>query len=78
MTETKLGPCKAELKEGQKYFWCTCGLSAAQPFCDGAHKGTEMKSLHYISPTTETVRLCGCKATKTPPFCDGSHNQLRS
>lgn len=78
MPETKLGPCKVELEEGQKYFWCSCGLSTRQPFCDGSHKGTEMKSVHYVSPKTDTVRLCGCKATKNPPFCDGSHNELRS
>ncbi|MCS6853142.1 MAG: CDGSH iron-sulfur domain-containing protein [Elioraea sp.] len=69
-------PYPVEVKAGEKYWWCACGLSAAQPFCDGAHKGTGLKSLMWKAEKDETVWLCGCKRTKTPPFCDGSHNEL--
>jgi CDGSH-type Zn-finger protein len=72
----KPAPYGIEVKKGEKYCWCTCGLSAQQPFCDGAHKGTGMKSLHWMAEQDETVWFCGCKRTKNPPFCDGSHNEL--
>ena len=65
-----------DLEEGKTYCWCTCGLSMSQPFCDGAHKGLGMKSMHFEAVKTETVKLCGCKQTKTPPYCDGSHKKL--
>ncbi len=68
-------PCQVNLVEGEKYFWCTCGLSAKQPFCDGAHKGTGQKSLCFEAEETATKYLCTCKQTKNPPYCDGSHNQ---
>lgn len=69
-------PYPVEVKAGEKYWWCSCGLSATQPFCDGAHKGSGLKSLMWRAEKDETVWLCGCKKTKTPPFCDGSHNEL--
>ena len=71
-------PAKAELKAGEKYFWCACGRSSKQPFCDGSHRGTG------ITPTAVTVDedteafLCQCKATGKPPYCDGSHTRLGS
>ena len=66
-----------ELEEGRTYFWCRCGRSRSQPFCDGRHQGTEFSPVRY-KPTQkgEEVLFCGCKHTKTPPFCDGSHNNL--
>lgn len=67
---------KVSLKADEKYYWCTCGLSQNQPFCDGLHKGSGFKSLAFEAPKTELVSLCGCKRTKTPPYCDGSHNFL--
>ena len=72
----KSGPFAVEVEEGQRYFWCACGLSTKQPFCDGSHKGTSMKSVHYIAEKTGTVWLCGCKRSKNQPLCDGSHNSL--
>lgn len=66
-------PCQVDLEEGKKYFWCTCGLSAKQPFCDGAHKGSGLKSHCFVPEKSGTVWLCRCKKTKTPPYCDGSH-----
>lgn len=69
-------PFEVELKAGEKYWWCSCGLSATQPFCDGAHKGTGLKPVMWKAEKDETVWLCGCKATEGQPFCDGSHNGL--
>ena len=66
----------AQVEAGKTYFWCSCGLSAKQPFCDGAHKGTGMKSVRYVAEETGTVYFCGCKKTTAQPMCDGTHAQL--
>ncbi len=70
-------PFKVELEAGKAYFWCSCGLSQKQPFCDGAHKGTTMRPLKFTAEKSETAWLCGCKATKAAPRCDGSHKALK-
>lgn len=70
-------PYYAELTKGQTYFWCSCGLSEQQPFCDGSHKETTFKPVRYVAETEEEVLFCGCKHTKDQPFCDGAHNNLR-
>ncbi len=67
---------EVELEEGQKYFFCTCGLSQKQPFCDGAHKGSGLKSLCFTTEATRKVWLCGCKKSKTLPYCDASHMEI--
>jgi len=73
----KLQAMSVNVEAGKTYSWCTCGLSQNQPLCDGAHKGvSELKSLKWQAPNTETIYMCSCKATKNPPFCDGSHSQL--
>ena len=69
-------PYEVEVKAGEKYWWCVCGLSAKQPFCDGSHKGTGLKPLTWKAAKDETVWLCGCKRTGGQPFCDGTHNSL--
>ncbi len=69
-------PVRVELEKGKKYAWCTCGLSDKQPFCNGAHKGTDFRPLVFEAEETKTVGLCQCKATKNPGFCDGSHKAL--
>lgn len=66
-------PAEVILEKDKAYFWCTCGLSSKQPFCDGAHKGSGMKSLSFTSQEETTAYLCNCKLTKNPPYCDGSH-----
>ena len=66
-------PIAVELEEGKKYAWCTCGLSDNQPYCNGAHKGTEYKPMVQEAEKTGTHYLCACKATSNGPFCDGSH-----
>jgi CDGSH iron-sulfur domain-containing protein 3 len=68
-------PFVLELKPGT-YWWCACGRSKSQPFCDGSHKDTGLSPLKTEISTTQKVALCGCKRTKTPPFCDGSHKTL--
>ena len=69
-------PCGVDVEEGNEYWWCACGKSASQPFCDGSHKGTEFTPLAVEIDGPKKVYLCGCKYTKNPPFCDGSHNKL--
>ena len=72
--EESNAPVEVSLKAGKEYYWCACGKSATQPFCDGAHKGTAIEPLAFTAEKTDKVWLCNCKRTKTPPFCDGSHN----
>jgi mannose-6-phosphate isomerase-like protein (cupin superfamily)/CDGSH-type Zn-finger protein len=70
-------PCLVTLKEGRTYYWCACGRSARQPFCDGSHEGSGLQPLKFVAgPGSEEVLLCGCKHTRTPPFCDGAHTNL--
>lgn len=70
------GPYQIELQAGKAYFWCTCGRSANQPFCDGAHKPTTFKPQRFVAEESGTFNLCGCKASDDKPFCDGTHNML--
>ncbi len=69
-------PYAIEVETGKKYFWCACGHSKNQPFCDGAHKGTGLAPVAFTAEQSETVYLCGCKHTAKPPYCDGSHTRL--
>ncbi len=62
--------------EPGEYWWCACGRSASQPFCDGSHRGTGLQPLRVEVPEARTVAWCGCKHTGSPPFCDGSHRKL--
>lgn len=73
----KYKPYYAELKKGKRYFWCACGRSKNQPYCDGSHKGTGFAPIPYKAlKEGEEVLFCGCKHTGEAPFCDGSHNNL--
>jgi CDGSH-type Zn-finger protein len=72
----QLGPYSVELKAGKPYFFCRCGRSAKQPFCDGAHKDTGIEPMRFTVEADGMFNLCGCKATDDPPFCDGTHNML--
>ncbi|MBL4787914.1 MAG: CDGSH iron-sulfur domain-containing protein [Kordiimonadaceae bacterium] len=65
-----------ELTAGKQYFWCTCGNSKKQPFCDGSHSGTSFTPQSFTADKDGSAFLCQCKATKKPPFCDGSHGRL--
>ena len=64
-----------EVEQGKSYYWCSCGKSSKQPFCDASHKGTEYKPLIYKAELTKRVFFCACKQTNDQPFCDGSHNK---
>ena len=67
-------PVKVNVTAGQTIYWCTCGKSANQPFCDGSHSGTGFAPLPYTAKEGETdLNLCQCKRTTKAPFCDGTH-----
>lgn len=68
-------PLPVEVEAGKTYFWCTCGRSAKQPFCDGSHQPTAFTPMAWTAPETKRVFFCACKATKGQPLCDGSHIQ---
>lgn len=69
-------PCAVDVEVGKKYYWCACGRSNSQPFCDGSHKGTGLEPLAYTADQTKTLYFCACKQTANAPLCDGSHKQL--
>ena len=69
-------PFKTDVVEGKTYFWCSCGKSSKQPFCDGSHSGTEFAPTPYKAEKTGKVYFCGCKKTADSPLCDGAHNDL--
>ncbi len=68
-------PAVLDLEEGT-YFWCVCGRSAEQPFCDGSHKGTDHRPMRFDVEEKRRVALCQCKHTGNSPFCDGKHKEL--
>ncbi len=70
------GPYQVDLVEGQTYWYCRCGRSKSQPFCDGSHEGTGIEPLEFVATSTATFNLCGCKATDDEPWCDGTHNMI--
>jgi CDGSH iron-sulfur domain-containing protein 3 len=72
----KRSPIAHEVKEGETYHWCTCGLSKNQPFCDGSHAGTKFVPQAWTATASETKYFCACKQTAGAPFCDGKHTKM--
>lgn len=69
-------PAQVQLVKGKKYFFCTCGQSQKQPYCDGSHKGTSFTPHAFEAENDGKAWLCQCKRTGNRPFCDGTHNTL--
>ncbi len=69
-------PFPVQVEIGKSYFWCACGKSAKQPFCDGSHKGSEFSPVKFDATESKTVYFCGCKHSHKAPLCDGSHQKL--
>jgi CDGSH-type Zn-finger protein len=71
----KRGPCITNVSPGTLW-WCSCGRSQSQPFCDGSHKGTGLKPHQVDIAEAHRVAFCGCKHSQNPPYCDGNHSKL--
>ena len=75
-TSPQNDPYKVKVEKDKTYFWCACGLSNKQPFCNGSHeKEGYFKPVKYLAKSDKEVWFCGCKSTKHQPFCDGSHSK---
>ena len=70
-------PYVVDVESGQTYFWCACGKSQNQPYCDGSHKGSDFVPVRFEASSNEKVFFCGCKHSATAPMCDGTHQQFK-
>lgn len=73
---TQYQPYKVDVEAGKNYFWCACGKSAKQPFCDGSHKGSEFSPVKYTAEKDGAVFFCGCRQSGNTPLCDGTHRGI--
>ena len=72
----QIGPYAVDVEAGKDYYWCRCGRSQSQPFCDGSHKDTAFTPEKHTAEKTTKAYFCGCKRTGSVPMCDGSHKGL--
>ena len=72
----KNSPYPIEVVKDKTYYWCSCGLSENQPFCDSSHQSTEMTPLEFVASENKTIYFCGCKQSANSPLCDGTHTTL--
>jgi len=75
-SQKAFSPIEVQLEAGKQYYWCTCGRSQSQPFCDGSHKSTSFTPKAFSIDESKSAWLCTCKRTDNAPFCDGTHNKL--
>ena len=68
-------PIAVDVEAGKDYWWCACGLSKSQPFCDGSHRGSSFTPVKFSATEDKKVYFCGCKASAKQPLCDGSHSK---
>jgi CDGSH iron-sulfur domain-containing protein 3 len=72
-------PAAVQVEKGKDYWWCACGLSKSQPFCDGSHKAEgKFTPVQWTAPKSGERWFCTCKQTNNAPFCDSSHKTLQS
>jgi CDGSH-type Zn-finger protein len=69
-------PMPVDVEAGKTYWWCACGKSARQPFCDGSHKGSEFAPVAYTPAESGKAWFCACKQSGKSPLCDGTHKKL--
>ena len=65
-------PIMLDLEPGT-YYWCSCGKTQNQPFCDGSHEGTSFLPMEFNITEKKQYALCNCQRTQDAPYCDGSH-----
>ena len=75
-TIAQKGPYPVNVEAGKTYYWCACGQSRNQPFCDGSHKGSAFAPKRFTAEKDGTVYFCGCKHSQNGALCDGSHSKL--
>ena len=69
-------PIGIAVEAGKDYWWCACGKSASQPFCDGSHKGSSFSPVKWTAAESKQAFFCACKQTATQPLCNGAHKAL--
>lgn len=75
-TIAQKGPYPVDVEAGKTYYWCACGKSRSQPFCDGSHKGSAFSPVAWVAGESSKVWFCGCKRSGHAPLCDGTHKSL--